>query len=421
MVRGINHFVPHAFTGKDFPDPDCPPHFYAWGHNPQYRHFGAIVEYMNRVCSLISNGQRNSKVALLYNGELEWMGESMLIQKPLRKLYENQILVDTIPLDVFFEEDRYNTKIGNTLKVNNQEYKILIVPKCQFISKMIKEKLDQLNIPVIFVDGLPKTYEDNEDVEYEVVALDDLVSKVKKIVQPESEINPSNKYIRLLQYTNENRILYLFNEDKDIYKGTLNIDFNKYYEYDAWNNKIYKLDSNEIILEPNKGLILIEDKADNKLLSQRIKLEGEKIQLNHFERSVCDAIDYPCFIKKNHVVLPEDYSKVDKTFSGFIRYEKEIELYDKKKVILEITDAYEGVEVFINNQSLGIQVVPNFVYDLSDYIKEGKNNLIIEVATTLERQMKANNKFDVRAIVLGQSGKPKDPIGINGEVNLYLD
>ena len=26
MVRGINYFVPHAFSAKDFPDPDCPPH-----------------------------------------------------------------------------------------------------------------------------------------------------------------------------------------------------------------------------------------------------------------------------------------------------------------------------------------------------------------------------------------------------------
>ena len=40
MVRGVNHFVPHAFSAKDFPDQDCPPHFYAHGHNPQYRHFG---------------------------------------------------------------------------------------------------------------------------------------------------------------------------------------------------------------------------------------------------------------------------------------------------------------------------------------------------------------------------------------------
>ena len=37
LIRGINHFVPHAFSGKEYPDPDCPSYFYAHGNNPQYR------------------------------------------------------------------------------------------------------------------------------------------------------------------------------------------------------------------------------------------------------------------------------------------------------------------------------------------------------------------------------------------------
>ena len=42
LVRGINHYVPHAFSPKAFPDPDCPPHFYAHGENPQYEAFGDL-------------------------------------------------------------------------------------------------------------------------------------------------------------------------------------------------------------------------------------------------------------------------------------------------------------------------------------------------------------------------------------------
>lgn len=37
VSRGINYIVPHAFSPKAYPDFDCPPHFYAHGHNPQYR------------------------------------------------------------------------------------------------------------------------------------------------------------------------------------------------------------------------------------------------------------------------------------------------------------------------------------------------------------------------------------------------
>ena len=51
---GHQPLTPHAFSPKAFPDPDCPPHFYAHGENPQYRAFGTLVEYMNRVCHLIS-------------------------------------------------------------------------------------------------------------------------------------------------------------------------------------------------------------------------------------------------------------------------------------------------------------------------------------------------------------------------------
>jgi hypothetical protein len=84
MVRGINHFVPHAFSPKAFPDPDCPPHFYANGHDPQYRHFGYLMAYMNRVCELISGGRRVTPAAILYPGEAEWTGKCMLMQKPAR-------------------------------------------------------------------------------------------------------------------------------------------------------------------------------------------------------------------------------------------------------------------------------------------------------------------------------------------------
>ena len=34
LVRGVNYFVPHAFSMAPFPDPDCPPHFYAHGEDP---------------------------------------------------------------------------------------------------------------------------------------------------------------------------------------------------------------------------------------------------------------------------------------------------------------------------------------------------------------------------------------------------
>ena len=43
LVRGINIFVPHAFSPKAFPDPDCPPHFYAHGINMQSAYLLSLI------------------------------------------------------------------------------------------------------------------------------------------------------------------------------------------------------------------------------------------------------------------------------------------------------------------------------------------------------------------------------------------
>ena len=85
MSRGVNVYVPHAFTPMDFPDPDCPPHFYAMGENPQYRYFRLLMEYMNRICDLISGGRALTQVGVLYHAEAEWATSDMMKTKEMVK------------------------------------------------------------------------------------------------------------------------------------------------------------------------------------------------------------------------------------------------------------------------------------------------------------------------------------------------
>ena len=91
LARGVNRFVPHAFSPKEFPDPDCPPHFYAHGKNPQYRVFGELMAYTNRICHLLDGGKDQAAVGLLYHGESQWAGgyESNILA--CRALTEAQI------------------------------------------------------------------------------------------------------------------------------------------------------------------------------------------------------------------------------------------------------------------------------------------------------------------------------------------
>ena len=75
----------------------------------------------------------------------------------------------------------------------------------------------------------------------------------------------------------------------------------------------------------------------------------------------------------------------------------------------------------MNGNSLGIQVVPSFIYDLTDYLVPGKNTLTIEVATTLERQMSKNREAKMRELAQGVRKKEMAPTGLTGEVHLYLE
>ncbi len=81
--------------------------------------------------------------------------------------------------------------------------------------------------------------------------------------------------------------------------------------------------------------------------------------------------------------------------------------------MLVLTDAAEGVDVFVNDKSMGIQIVPEFRYDLSEALTNGENSLRIEVATTLSREM---SKYPN---TMGQMVESSAKSGITGEVKLF--
>ena len=84
---------------------------------------------------------------------------------------------------------------------------------------------------------------------------------------------------------------------------------------------------------------------------------------------------------------------------------------------MTISDAYEGVEVFVNGISAGVQVVPTYRFDISELVKEGDNVITIEVSTTLERE-RAAAKNRTMAEKLMQN-KVLAPTGITGTVKVY--
>ena len=426
MVRGINYFVPHAFSPKAFPDPDCPPHFYAHGHNPQFKAFGALMRYMNRVCSLISGGTRVAEAAVLYHGDSEWAGDAMLSQVITRPLYEAQIGFDLIPSDVFAEPDLYQTALDTGLCVNGRAYKVLLVPEVRFLPAAavsgIAELLEQ-GYPVCFVDRLPEAVSETGNAlpavfeKARIITVDEIADAAGSAERVRFE--PACKGLRALHYKGAEEIFYLVNEMAEPWTGTVTLPQDgSYYAYDAWENRVQTVDVKEgrvdLTIEPLKSIILVVGTAE---APSQPALLGQKTELTDWTRSVCESIRYPAFRDETPVTLPDDYAKEQPTFSGFLRYDTTVVL-DGGPAALVIDYADEDVEVFVNDVSLGIQVAPPMCFDISKAVRPGENRIRIEVATTLERWSVESMKDNPYAAFMGGVQEPKTGSGLTGKVHL---
>lgn len=341
MVRGVNHFVPHAFSPKKYPDSDCPPHFYAGGNDPQYRHFGCLMSYMNRVCELISGGHHIAKVAILYHGEAEWTGKCMLMQKPARKLADRQIDYDFIPADVFSEKERYKTSLEKGLRVNTQQYRVLVIPTAQFISAALAESIAKLRdegFTVVFLELLPDGIYDGDSALLQkvwkcpVIALEDLVNFMDEQKISEIGLDPSSNRVRYLHYNNGNDMFYLVNEAAEVYRGVVTLPAKgRCYAYNAWDNRLESVETSafehgtkiSVEIYPRKSLIIMFDDAEEGLLCEPVKIMGTELKLQkQWTRSICRSIDYPDFKEMKQVQLPDNLAEEKPKFSGFVRYDR---------------------------------------------------------------------------------------------------
>jgi hypothetical protein len=115
-------------------------------------------------------------------------------------------------------------------------------------------------------------------------------------------------------------------------------------------------------------------------------MTDHEMPLSNWKRSLCKAIDYPEFGDPKLVTLPDILTKKILGFSGLACYETEFVLDGPKTLILEISEAIGGVEVFMNGETLGLRAKLPHRFDLSDLSWKGNNYLAIEVAIFINRK-----------------------------------
>lgn len=430
LVKGVNYIVPHAFSMAEYPDPDCPPHFYARGNNPQFTYFAILMKYANRMCGLLNGGKHVASVAVLYDGEADWVGGNMPMQKICRKLLENQIDFDIVSIDMLANLKDYNGKIEDSkLCINGEKFDALIIGQSPYIPPMLSDFIAQNKaLPIIFVDKMPNGVSDDK---CEVIPLCDLAVSLRKRGFYEVDIDHDFANLSFYHYKKDRDIWVFLNESSDkAFEGRVTLpQASQWIYYDAMNDVYERMDINEedktseiyLQLEAGECVVLMEQM--NIICEQvhkpfKKQLEGKSVKdiSEEWEVSYVKAKEYPNFVKAEHVSKLKAVSDVNSTFSGIIKYKKTISLETKpNECVLEAQNVYEVMRVWINGVEAGFRLFPPYQISIGSYLNVGDNEIIIEVATTPAREQMnyPQPPFDFSHSAL-------EPTGMYGNIRLYF-
>lgn len=375
LVCGINYFVPHAFDPK-YPDPECPPYFWARGNNPQYKLFGCLMSYMRRCGHLLSDGVHEAPVALLYYPEPEWAGKSYEpLERLAVKLSLNQIDFDILPEDVLMdakvEKDR--------LLVHKEQYQVLLVPKSAYRS----EKLNTV-IQFLKEQGL-MVWEIGED-QIEALPKKLYMNGVERILESSTQENP----IRVYHYMREESQIYLFlNEDQyHSWNGNAAVK-QKGVFYDPWKNCLHKAEVQDGTLQlhlyPGEMKVFVSGSYPETYMELDEKEEKGQQQLITGEyRISLQEKDSVVLYKETEKLVNLSRTEEVPEFSGKIRYETTFWAEKGRAYkVLDLGMVGETAEVWLNGEYIGARVTAPYCFSIKEKCKMGENRLCIEVVNNL--------------------------------------
>lgn len=426
LVRGINEFVPHAFSPK-FPDGDCPPHFYAGGHNPEYAQFGLLMSYMNRCAALLQGGTHIAPAALLYHAQAEWSGgKYMRFQTPAKVLTEAQLDFDVIPEDYLMAA----TASDGRMYINGESHCCLIVPYSEYLPEGVMAKLCSLaddGLQIIFIDGVTRKAVEGTECAEPKNCVSIGLGGLERFIRERgwADVTVKGENTRFMRYYHRS------DPDGDIYMvtnegigGNLSAIASfaafrggEYSEYDPMENtavKKYSSDGAVALDIPayNSRMYVFGEAAaslEAAAYSESVQI-GELALSGEFDISYADPETPDSFGKAEqrglyNIVREHPY------FAGYVKYEKAFTLSESAgRVVLELGCVGETARVYINGKYVAERIIPPYGFDISAYVNSGENTLTVVTTSHLGYKMRDGLS----------SFLAFEPVGLLGDVKLKL-
>lgn len=451
LVKGINHLVPHAFSMAEYPDFDCPPHFYAGGNHPQFSWFAQLMKYANRMCGLLNGGMHKACAAVLYDAEADWAGEHMPMQKVCRVLTENQIEFDIVCLDMLAQSEHDNGSLQNgKLCINGVKFDALLVPYAKYVSKTLAEFAARAEtLPIYWIGAAPKRVLCGIDPQeaavakagwdrawsesFEMVSLEELADKMKKAGFVSLSLDRPFSQMNVYHYETDRQIFMFQNESAyEPFYGNAVLPLpcgTQMVYYDAYedvytdascacaNGQLYL----KLELEPGESTVVMEKKeitAAKLHASKREQIQACSVRMDlsaGWYAETAKAKDYPAFEQGQMMDRLHPISDDRPDFSGIIRYTKEIELdSEPEEAYLWIEHVYEVMRVYVNGSMAGECLTPPYQVTVKG-LRSGNNTICIETAST-----PARDQMNYPMPPFDFSHEALEPTGMFGQVILNM-
>ena len=387
LVRGINHFVPHAFS-PDYPDPDCPPHLGAEGHDPQFDGFTHLMHYTNRAAHLLYGGEHVTSCAILYHAEGEWMnrrGDSMLTQVPAKVLLDAHLCYDIICLETLERAEICDGK----LQVNGEVYGALVVPYGKVLPEPTKaavKRLCEAGVPVLLCEGRPEGFAG------EVVSANELPARIRALGLADIAVEGNCPLLRHYHVRRNGADVFMFFNEDSVHTAKTTVTLpvqGKFARLRMIEDAAYAdvTEDGKIAVEllPGQSEILVfgGEQIDLPALP---KPQKATLLTPTYRIDLADAEDLDAFYayKTTDTLVNITGASEKPAFSGRMRYTFTLPLDQvPENALLDLGRVGHTARVWVNGQDVGIRVTAPYAFPVGKYLQAGENEITVEVANTL--------------------------------------
>ena len=397
FVRGINLFVPHAFSTR-FPDRDCPPHFGIEGKDPGFEAFTALMNYANKAAHLLSETVHKANAALLYHVDGEWasrFNNASNMEPAATALLDGHIDYDIVSLDMLREDA---TVSDGKLEIYREKFDCLIVPYADHMTKVQLDTLcalEDAGLPVWYMDALPE----NAYRSGVTVTRDQLVPKMKALGMVDVIIPDGFPKLRFYHCSRGKSQIFMFvNED---YSKTADLTVTlpcsgEYARLDLLTDICVSGESTDgsfkLNLLPHQSQIVVfGDRAglpDEFTLTEGVDLPAD-YELELAECENLSTFEYAGHFDRYFNVNSPDFRP---DFSGKMKYTFNIAVEkvekERERIFLDLGRVGQNAEVCVNGKYCGIRISQPYLFDITDAVNHGENAVTVVVSNTLGQKFR---------------------------------